>query len=136
MKCIFMVALMAAAVLLLVPSCATVSKEPLTPGEVRLLGINIREMGDIRANLQYPMDIRFETDGRPEMIRACFSWSGDGPYCFKVRDVNYGSGTIRVDFRAPANKGRYILESYVIYTGEEKTRSTNVLRTPVSVISK
>jgi hypothetical protein len=93
-------------------------------------------MGDIQANLQYAMDIRFEADGRPEIIKACFSWSGDGPYCFKVGDVNYGSGTIRVDFRAPTNKGRYILESYVLYTGEEKTRKSNVVRTPVSVISK
>ena len=136
MKSIFMVALMAIAVLLMVPSCATVSTKPLTPGEVKLLGINIRETGDMRANLQYLVDISFEADGRPEIRSACFSWSGEGPYCFKVRDVNYGSGTIRVDFRSSPDKGHHILESYVLYTGDGRTRSTNVVRTNISVIAK
>ena len=136
MKSIFMVALMAVAVLLMVPSCATVSTKPLAPGEVRLLGINIREIGDISGNLQYPVDINFEADGRPEITRACFSWSGEGPYCFKVRDVNYGSGTIEVDFRSPYHTGHYTLESYVLYIRDERTRSTNVVRTQISVIRK
>jgi hypothetical protein len=133
MKSIFMVALLAVAVLLMVPSCATVSTKPLAPGEVRLLGINISEIGGIRANSQYPVNISFEADGRPEITTACFSWSGEGPYCFKVRDVNYGSGTIKVDFRSPANRGNYTLESYVLYIRDEKTRSTNVVRTHISL---
>ncbi len=135
MKSIFMVALMVVAVLLMVPSCATVSTKPIAPGEVRLLGINIGESGDIRRNLQYPVDISFEADGRPEIKRACFSWSGEGPYCFKVKDVNYGSGTIKVDFRSPNNPGNYTLESYVLYIRDERTRSTNVVRTHIWVIN-
>jgi hypothetical protein len=134
MKSIFMVALMAVAVLLMVPSCATVSTKPIAPGEVRLLGINIRETGDILRNLQYPADISFEADGRPEIKRACFSWSGQGPYCFKVKDVNYGSGMIKVDFRSPNSPGDYTLESYVLYIRDERTRSTNVVRTRIWVI--
>jgi hypothetical protein len=136
MKPIFMVVLMAVAVLFMVPSCATVSTKPLAPGEVRLLGINTPEIGELRANLQYLVNISFEADGRPEITRACFSWSGEGPYCFKVTDVNYGSGTIKVDFRSPANTGHYTLESYVLYIRDGRTRSTNVVRTYVSVIFK
>jgi hypothetical protein len=134
MKSIFMVALMAVAVLLMVSSCATVSTKPIAPGEVRLLGINIRETGDILRNLQYPADISFEADGRPEIKRACFSWSGQGPYCLKVKDVNYGSGMIKVDFRSPNSPGDYTLESYVLYVRDERTRSTNVVRTHIWVI--
>ena len=136
MKSILMVALMAVAVLLMVPSCATVSTKPLAPGEVKLLGISIPEIGDLAANLQYPVDISFETDGRPEITRACFSWSGDGPYCFKVKDVNYGSGTIRVDFRSYRRPGIYSLEGYVLYMRDGRTTRTNSVRTRVTVIFK
>jgi hypothetical protein len=136
MKSILMVALMAVAVLLMVPSCATVSTKPLAPGEVKLLGINIPEIGDLAANFQYPVDIRFEADGRPEIARACFSWSGDGPYCFKAKDVNYGSGTIRVDFRSNGKPGIYSLEGYVLYMRDGRTTRTNSVRTRVTVIFK
>jgi hypothetical protein len=136
MKSILIVALIGVAVLLMVLSCATVSTKPLAPGEVRLVKISIREIGDIRANLQYPVNINFEADGRPEITRACFSWSDDGPYCFKVVDVNYGSGTIKVDFRSTSRPGSYTLESYVLYVRDGRTRQTNVLRTHISVIQK
>jgi len=136
MKSIGGVVLMVVAVLLIVPSCATVSTKPLAPGEVKLLGIKIPEIGDLAANLQYPVDLSYETDGRPEITRACFSWSGDGPYCFKVKDVNYGSGTIRVDFRSNRRPGVYLLEGYVLYIKDGKTTRTNSVSTRVTVIFK
>jgi hypothetical protein len=127
---------MGLAVLLMATSCATVSTTPLAPGEVRLVGINIPEIGDLRANLQYPVNIRFEADGRPDITRACFSWSGDGSYCFKVVEMDYGSRTIEVDFRSPDDPGSYTLESYVLYVRDGRTTSTNVVRTHVYVIKK
>jgi len=136
MKSIGGVVLMVVAVLLIVPSCATVSTKPLAPGEVKLLGIKIPEIGDLAANLQYPVDLSYETDGRPEITRACFSWSGDGPYCFKVKDVNYGSGTIRVDFRSNRRPGVYLLEGYVLYIKDGRTTRTNSVGTRVTVIFK
>lgn len=133
MKSMVIVFLMGVAFLLMVPSCATVPTGPLAPGEVRLLGINIRETGNLRGNIQYTANINFEADGRPEITRACFSWSGDGPYCFKVRGVNYGSGTIEVDFRSTSQPGSYTLESYVLYIRSGGTRATNGVSTHVSV---
>jgi hypothetical protein len=127
---------MAVAALLMVTSCATVSTKPVASGEVRLVGINIPEIGDLAANLQYPVDISFEAEDRPEITRACLSWSDDGPYCFKVKDVNYGSGTIRVDFRSNPRAGVYTLESYVLYIKDGRTMRTNSVRTRVSVILK
>ncbi len=136
MKSILMVALMAVTVLLMVPSCAMVSTKPLAPGEVKLLGINVPEIGDLAANFQYPVDISFEADGRPEITRACFTWSGNGPYCFKVKDVNYGSRTIRVDFRSSSKPGIHSLEGYVLYMKDGRTTRTNSVRTRVTVIFK
>ena len=136
MKSMLIVVLMGVAVLLMVPSCATVSTKPLAPGEVRLLGINIPEIGDLRANLQFPVNLSFEADGRPEITTACFFWSGDGPYCYKVTDVNYGSGTIKVDFRSTSNPGSYTLESYAHYVRDGRTMQTNVVRTQISVVNR
>lgn len=133
MKSMLIGVLMGVAVLLMVSSCATVPTGPLAPGEVRLLGINISGIGDLLSNLKYAANINFEADGRPEITRACFSWSGDGPYCFKVTEVNYGSGTIEVDFRSPSNPGFYTLESYVLYIRDGRTRSTNVVSTNIFV---
>ena len=120
-------------VLLLVSSCATVPTEPLASGELRLLSIH-PEKGDIRVNFPFVVNINFEADGKPEIRTACFSFSGDGPYCFKVTDVNYGSpGTIKVQVRAK-NSGSHALESYAYYIRDGKVQPTNVVNCNIRVI--
>jgi len=120
--------------LLLASSCATVSTEPLASGELRLLSMQVADRGDIKVNFPFVVNINFEADGRPEIRTACFSFSGNGPYCYKVTDVNYGSpGTIKVQVRAK-NSGSYALESYVYYIKDGKVQSTNVVNCNIRVI--
>ena len=120
--------------LLLASSCATVSTEPLASGELRLLSMQVVDRGDIKVNFPFVVNINFEADGRPEIRTACLSFSGDGPYCYKVTDVNYGSpGTIKVQVRAK-NSGSYALESYVYYIKDGKVQSTNVVNCNIRVI--
>ena len=127
-------ALVGAFFLLFIPSCATMTKEPLAPGELRLISINVPQSDEIRLNFQFLVNINFEADGKPEIRTACFYFSGDGPYCFKVTDVNYGSpGTIKVQIRAK-NSGSHSLESYVFYIRDGKTQSTNVVSSHIRVI--
>ncbi len=119
--------------LLLASSCATVPTEPLASGELRLLSIHA-EKGDIRVNFPFVVNINFEADGKPEIRTACFSFSGDGPYCYKVMDVNYGSpGTIKVQVRAK-NSGSHSLESYVYYIKDGKVQATNIVNCNIRVI--
>src|SRR4030042_5527897 len=102
-------------VLLLVSSCSTVSTGPLASGEVRLLSMQVPMKGDIKINFPFVVNIHFEADGKPEIRTACFSFSGDGPYCYKVSDISYGSpGTIKVQVRAKTS-GSHALESFVYY---------------------
>jgi hypothetical protein len=113
-------------VILFVSSCATALTGPIAPGEVRLLKTDIPHEGTIKRNLRFIVNINFEADGKPEIRIACFNWSGDGPYCFKVADVSYGSpGTIRVE---PLTKdyGSYALETFVLYVRDGKTQRTKV----------
>jgi hypothetical protein len=89
---------------------------------------------DIRVNFPFVVNINFEADGKPEIRTACFSFSGDGPYCFKVTDINYGSpGTIKVQVRAK-NSGSHALESYAYYLRDGKVQPTNVVNCNIRVI--
>jgi hypothetical protein len=68
--------------------------------------------------------IRFKADGRPEVRRVCFMWSGEGPRC--IRGVQYGSeGSLEVLYQAP--EGRHRLECYVEYVRDGKVRRTNTV---------
>jgi len=134
MKSLTIPALMIGAVLLIVSSCATVPTEPLASGELRLLKMDVPQKEDIRERLPFVVNISFEADSKPEIVTACFFWSGQGPYCSKVTNVTYGApGTIKVHLR-PRNAGPYTLEAYTVYMKDGKTQSTNVVGTHIRVI--
>ena len=134
MRSIWICVLVGVVFMLLNSSCATVPTEPLASGELRLLSIQVSMKEDIKVNFPFVVNINFEADGRPEIRTACFSFSGDGPYCLKVTDVNYGSpGSIKVQVRAK-NSGSHSLESYVLYIKDGKTQPTNVVGSQIRVI--
>jgi len=108
---------------LAVSSCVTVSTAPLVPGELRLLSMRVPET-IIRGN-PYAAFIIFEAEGEPQIKEACFSWSGEGPYCFNVMNAQYGSPgafTVRL---LTNNPGSYGLDCYVKYFREGKIKMTN-----------
>jgi hypothetical protein len=75
--------------------------------------------------ISYTVDMVFEANGEPEIKRACFYWSGDGPHCFDVTHVSFGPrGTF--DVRLPSlNRDSYWLECYAEYTRDGVRRKTN-----------
>ena len=135
MKLILKAVLMNIAVLLVISSCATVPK-PLAPGELRLLSMLVPEKENVRLHLPFIVNISFEADGEPEIKAACFYFADDGPHCFKVTDVNYGSpGTIKVQIHT-ANRGARLLKGYVQYIRDGKVQPTNMVNTYISVIQQ
>ena len=95
--------------------------------------MDIPHQDTIIRSLPFVMTIQFEANGKPEIRRACFYWSGDGPHCFKVVDVSYGSpGTIRVEPRAK-DSGSYVLEAYALYVRDGKTQQTKAVSTQVFI---
>ena len=126
MRSISIAVLMMGAVLLGISSCATVPK-PLAPGELRLLSMLVPEDEQIKVNIPFVVNIKFEADGEPEIRAACFYFSGDGPRCFKVTDVNYGSpGTIKIQIHAK-DPGLTHLECYVGYIRDGKIQPSNMI---------
>ena len=129
MRSILIAILLSGIVLIGASSCATVPKEPLSTGELRLLSVSVPEKEKIKAHSPFVANIEFEADGNPEIKEACFYFSGDGPKCFNVRDVSYAlQGNIRVQIYS-TNAGSRLLECYVVYIRDGKVQRTNVVKT-------
>lgn len=128
-RSLLMIVLVGGAILLGASSCATVSTEPLTEGELRLLSASLPVVSVVKIGLPYEVKITFIADGQPRIRRACFSWSGEGPYCYPIKpqDVTYGSpGSFSV-MLYPAFVGPYRAECYVEYNQGTKILRTNVV---------
>ncbi len=120
--------------LFLISSCASVPVKSLASGEMRLVRMDVSPKDDIREALPFNVTIGFESEGQPEIITACFFWSGAGPYCSKITDVTYGPpGMIKLQLR-PRSAGMVSLEAYVAYKKDGNTESTNVVSERLRVI--
>ncbi len=118
--------LMGVVVLSAISSCATVPKEPLGPGELRLLSMDVPENGNLKLSILYRMTITFEADGKPEIRRVCLVWPGEAPRCLRVMYVEYGSeASFEVGLYALPDRNR--LECYVEYIRDGKVRRTNTV---------
>ena len=134
MKGMSMAFLAGAVALSFVSSCATVPTEPLAPGGLRLLSMRVPESGNIRINLPFEVDLVFEAEGRAEIKRVCFYWSGDGPYCSPVSDVRPGSpGSFKSQLRT-INSGSFTLECFAEYVQDGKTKRTNRVSSQIFVV--
>ncbi len=129
MKSLWITFLLSGILLSGVFSCATVSQEPLSTGEVRLLSLVVPEKEKTKVRSPFVANIKFEADGSPEIKEACFFFSGNGPRCFNVTDANYVSpGNIRVQI-STSNAGSRLLECYVVYIRDGKVHRTNTVKT-------
>jgi hypothetical protein len=130
MKNVLPVVLMSIAVLLITSSCATVPKQPLGQGEMRLLGIDVPQGGNVSANVEYWVTLNFAAAGNPQISKACFKFLGDSLDCVDVtqRYVTYGP---RPNFRVPLliPKGQGALDCYAEYIRNGETQRTNTVST-------
>jgi hypothetical protein len=119
---------------LLVSSCASVPTGPLAEGEVRLLSVQVPGSDVVRVSIPFVVNINFQAEDEPEIKRACFVWSGDGPYCVSIRDKDYvAAGKIQVQTKNPGTtiSGSHTLECYVQYIYKGKTITSNVVNTHI-----
>ncbi len=121
-------------VLIGLSSCATVSKEPLTSGEVRLIRMDAVGAG-LEAHSSFAINIFYEAAGNPEIKRVCFYetrrwWR----YCSDVSDVSYFTlGTKRAfQVRLPGiDPGSHRVECFAEYVRDGEIRRTNVVFTQI-----
>ena len=134
MRTILIIILLGGVVLLGVSSCATVPKEPLASGEVRLLSIGVPG-AVISAIESFAVNVFFEAVGNPQIKRACFFESGEEPYCFDISDASYftlgGKRAFQVYLPGPG-VGSHRVECYAEYIRDGETRKTNVIFTQIT----
>jgi hypothetical protein len=128
MKRILALIVISVAILWSSSSCA------LKKGELRLLDMEILDSRRISANRQFWVRVNFEADGNPEIRRACFYWTGDGPYCVNVdpKNLEYGSFAY-FDVPLDSRYGSALLQCYVEYLRNEKIERSNAVASPVNV---
>jgi hypothetical protein len=139
---------MGVAVLSVISSCANITEgpegssilfrkqePPSSADQLRLLSVDVPHSGNLSANVAYWTTINFVADRKPEILRACFNFSGDGQSCVDVqaKDVTYGSHTyFRVPIHVPAGSKR--IDCYAEYIRDGKTRRTNTVTYYVIVL--
>jgi hypothetical protein len=126
MRSILLTVLLGGVVLLIASSCATVPKEPLASGEVRLLSIDVLGSG-IEANASFAVNIFFEAAGNPEIKRTCFYESGEEPSCFDVSYLTLGTKRAFQVYLPGVSVGSHRVECYAEYIRDGETRKTNVV---------
>jgi hypothetical protein len=104
-------------------------------GGLRLLSMDISENGNLKADIPFWVRIYFVADGNPEISRACFFWSGDGPYCFDVKDAKYGSFAY-FEVELLARLGPDYLQCYVEYVRDGKIERSNAIATLITGVMR
>lgn len=125
--------LMGVVILLLVSSCATVPKELLASGEVRLLSMDILGAG-VETNSSFAVNVFFEAAGKPKIKRACFYEPGEEPDCFEASDISYvtlGTKTAFQVYLPGVGVGSHRVECYAEYIQDGETRKTNMIATQI-----
>jgi len=123
---------LSAIVLAMNSSCATVPKEPLASGEIRLLSMEALGSG-IKEGAAFPVNVFFEAEGRVEIKRACFYESKERQYCSDVSYITFGGKRVFQVYLPSTKAGSYRVECYVEYVQNGEIRKTNVITTQISI---
>lgn len=132
MRSVLISILLSGIVLSIGSSCATVPKEPLAPGEVRLLSIEVLGSG-VKEGAAIPVNVFFEGEGKVEIKKACFYESREKQYCFDVSYVTLGTKRAFQVYLPGIKSGSYRVECYAEYVRDGETRKTNVEATQIWV---
>ncbi len=132
MRSVLIGLLMSGIVLSMASSCATVPKEPLAPGEIRLLGMEPLGSG-IKEGSAFPVNVFFEGEGRVEIKKACFYESKERQYCSDVSYVTLGTKRAFQVYLPSTKAGSYRVECYAEYLRNGEVRKTNVVATHISI---
>jgi hypothetical protein len=124
--------LLSGIVLSIVSSCATVPKEPLAPGEIRLLSMEPLGSG-IKEGATFPVNVFFEAAGRVEIRKACFYESKERQFCSEVSYLSLGAKRAFQVYLPGTKAGSYRVECYAEYVRNGETRRTNVIATQISI---
>ena len=98
-------------------------------GSLRLTTLNVDSQ--LRAHVPYWATMPYTHKGTITITKACFRWSGEGPYCFGF-DHNQAAKTVSVSLKT-RNPNTYTLEGFVEYETDGKRVQSNKVRKKITV---
>lgn len=116
--------------ILFAASLVAASTLPVWAGELKLKSLQVDN--PLKAGIAYEVRLPYTKIGNVKVRKGCFTWSGEGPYCF---DVNVRTQTIRTKLRT-GNPGKYRLGGYIEYSSDGKKLKSNTVYSQIDVRSK
>ncbi len=135
-RSILITVLLSGVVFLVASSCATVPKDPLASGEVRLLSIDVVGAGVV-ANSSFAVNVFFEASGPPQIKRVCFYEPREKSTCFDASDLSYvtlGTKSAFQVYLPGFDNGSHRVECCAEYIRGGETRKTNVVFTQIIAV--
>lgn len=96
-------------------------------GEWKLKSLQVKN--PLQAGVPYRVTLPYSKTGKVKPIEACFLWSGEGPYCFKMKVLKK---SIRVRLRT-GNPNTYKLTGFIRYRSDGKVKETNDVSARIDV---
>lgn len=105
---------------------------PVSTAQAQSLTVTKLEVNrQLKAGVPYTARLHFTGTANVRFGKACFLWSGEGPYCFDA-SVNKKSSFVSARLRT-RNPNNYKLEGYFEYTKDGKKFQTNRASSNISV---
>ena len=105
-----------------------------TPEEAPTVTLNeLRVAEYLTAGVRYPASLLYTINGAGDITftEACYTWTGEGPYCFAVTD-DRTAGSVRSSLRT-GNPNVYVLAGFVRYYANGHPRESNTVDAVINV---
>lgn len=99
----------------------------LPPAPPTIQSLSVPE--NVIAGQTYMAELSVTLDGNFDHLKGCFSWSGEGPYCFLAE---YKEGIVSTPLRT-GNPNTYKLDGFVTFSADGKTITTRPVSTTLVV---
>lgn len=115
--------------LVLVSGCAASQSGPSATLKLESLEV----ASTLKAGVPYNVSMPYEEigEGSIAVAKGCFTWSGEGPYCFDVTD-DFDAKIITAKLRT-RNPNKYELGAYVEYVSGGQSKKSNTVSAPINV---
>lgn len=96
--------------------------------EVRLKSLKVNS--NLSAGVPYDVNIPLSLNGSIKDVEGCFSWSGEGPYCFAP--LKMSSKNFYIKLRT-GNPGTYELKGFLKFKDENGNAQSNAVTKTIKV---
>ena len=107
---------------------AILPSQTVAADSVSLSSIKVNTV--LKAKIPYNVSLMLKKDGNSKITKACFLWSGEGPFCFPPVSVKETSVSLKL---FTGNPRKYKLTGFVEYEDGGKAKKLNKVSAQIDV---